>query len=103
MVAPLAHVASPEDAAEEVQRELWPLVLRCRSLLVEEYRPDGMNLGINLGTVAGAGLPDHYHFHLVPRWRGDTNFMSVLAGTRLVPEEPETTWRRLRGRLASGG
>jgi ATP adenylyltransferase len=55
-----------------------------------------MNLGMNLGTCAGAGLPGHFHLHLVPRWNGDTNFMSVVAETRLVPEEPATSWRRIR-------
>lgn len=102
MVAPLAHVGTPEAASPEAQRELWPLVLRCRQLLDEEYHPDGMNLGLNLGSAAGAGVPDHFHLHLVPRWKGDTNFMSVLAATRLVPEGPLETWRRLRGRLDGG-
>ena len=102
MVAPLAHVGTPEAASAESQLELWPLVLRCRELLGSVYRPDGMNLGLNLGSAAGAGVTDHFHVHLVPRWSGDTNFMSVLASTRLVPEAPLDTWRRLRGRLEGG-
>ena len=96
MVAPFAHLSTPRDAGEEVQRELWPLVLKAQSALERAYRPHGFNLGMNLGTCAGAGVPGHYHFHVVPRWNGDTNFMTVLADTRLVPEDLETARDRLR-------
>jgi len=96
MVAPFAHLSTPRDAGEEVQRELWPLVLKAQSALERAYRPHGFNLGMNLGTCAGAGVPGHYHFHVVPRWNGDTNFMTVLADTRLVPEDLETARERLR-------
>ena len=64
-------------------------------VLQTAYSPDGLNMGMNLGR-AGAGVPDHHHFHLVPRWIGDTNFASVVGGIRLVPEDLESTWRRLR-------
>ncbi|QQR72684.1 MAG: HIT domain-containing protein [Holophagales bacterium] len=96
MVAPFAHLSTLRDAGEEVQRELWPLVLKAQSALERAYRPHGFNLGMNLGTCAGAGVPGHYHFHVVPRWNGDTNFMTVLADTRLVPEDLETARERLR-------
>ena len=96
MVAPLAHVASPQDSDPEARAELWPLVLATQRVLATAYRPHGFNLGMNLGRPAGAGMPDHFHFHVVPRWTGDTNFMSVVAGVRLVPEEPGQARRRLR-------
>ncbi len=101
MVAPLDHVASPEDASEEAVAELWPLVLRARAVLEEAYSPDGMNLGMNLGAAAGAGVPGHFHFHLVPRWRDDSNFMGVVGGVRLVPEDPLAAREKLR-RLFAG-
>ncbi|HPA95119.1 MAG: HIT domain-containing protein [Thermoanaerobaculia bacterium] len=96
LVAPRRHHATPagSDAAERA--ELWGVVLRAQEALERLYAPHGMNLGMNLGTCAGAGLPGHFHLHLVPRWNGDTNFMSVVAETRLVPEEPATSWRRIR-------
>ncbi len=96
MVAPLLHVASPAAAPAPAQAELWPVVLAAQRVLEEAYRPDGFNLGMNLGAAAGAGVPGHYHFHVVPRWTGDTNFMSVLAEVRLVPEELAATRERLR-------
>lgn len=96
LVAPRCHWATPAESDAETRGEFWSLVLRTQEVLERLYRPHGMNLGMNLGTCAGAGLPGHFHLHLVPRWQGDTNFMSVLAETRLVPEEPATSWRRLR-------
>ena len=96
MVAPREHVASPLDASPETQAEAWPLLLLCQRVLAAAYRPDGMNVGLNLGRVAGAGVPDHYHVHVVPRWEGDTNFMTAIAETRLVPEDLLQTRDRLR-------
>ena len=106
LVAPRQHVASPADAAAGVRAEAWSLLLLCQRILEAAYAPHGINIGMNLGKVAGAGLPDHYHVHLVPRWEGDTNFMSVTADTRLVPEELLQTRDRLRplfARLAAAG
>ncbi|MDX1503129.1 MAG: HIT domain-containing protein [Thermoanaerobaculia bacterium] len=103
MVAPRAHLADPAEAAPEAAAELWPLVMRARRLLGRVYSPDGINLGMNLGRAAGAGVPDHYHFHLVPRWSGDTSFASVIGGVRLVPEDLLTTRDRLRRALAGEG
>jgi ATP adenylyltransferase len=96
MLAPRRHVASPAAADAAAQAETWPLLLLAQRVLEEAYRPDGMNVGLNLGRVAGAGVPDHYHVHLVPRWEGDTNFMTATADTRLVPETPMQTRERLR-------
>jgi ATP adenylyltransferase len=95
MVAPLVHAESPADVSEEAQAEFWPLVLEVRDVLAEAYSPDGMNLGMNLGSAAGAGVPGHFHFHLVPRWRGDSNFMGAVGGVRLVPEDPLEARARL--------
>ena len=95
MVAPLSHLASPEGADAEAVAEFWPLVLKCQRVLQRAYSPDGFNMGINLGRAGGAGVPGHFHFHIVPRWKGDTNFMSVVAETRLLPEEPEQIRERL--------
>ncbi len=96
MVAPVAHMADPQEASPPAQGEFWPMVLRCQAVLNSVYSPNGFNMGLNLGSAAGAGVPSHYHFHIVPRWRGDTNFMSVLGGVRLVPEEPAQVAEKLR-------
>jgi ATP adenylyltransferase len=101
MVAPYAHVATPDEASAEARREFWPLVLAARRVLARAYEPDGFNLGTNLGRVAGAGVPGHFHFHLVPRWEGDTNFMSVVGQVRLVPEDLAATAARLRPLFAA--
>ena len=101
MVAPVAHVADPQEVDPVARDEFWPLVLRCQRVLRRAYSPDGFNMGLNLGRAAGAGVPGHYHFHIVPRWDGDTNFMTVLGSVRLVPEEPNEVLARLRPLFAS--
>jgi ATP adenylyltransferase len=106
MVAPLIHVGSPADASAPARAELWPLVLACQEVLAGYSSPDGFNLGMNLGRAAGAGVPEHFHFHVVPRWQGDTNFMGAVADTRIVPQALDDTWRDLRhrfGALAAAG
>ncbi|HVT59882.1 MAG TPA: HIT domain-containing protein [Thermoanaerobaculia bacterium] len=100
MVAPLDHLASPQDSSAPARAEFWPLVLRAQRVLAAAYAPHGFNLGLNLGQAAGAGVPGHYHFHLVPRWAGDTNFMTVLAEVRLIPEDLGQAWQRLRALFA---
>ena len=102
MVAPLEHVADPRSCGEDAQAELWPLVLECQAVLDEVYSPGGFNLGLNLGIAAGAGVPGHFHFHIVPRWKGDTNFMTVVGDVRLVPEEPSDVAAKLRPHFAKG-
>jgi ATP adenylyltransferase len=96
MVAPKRHLASLGEATEEELVEMMMLARRLEAVFREEYRPDGLNVGMNLGRPAGAGVADHIHMHVVPRWTGDTSFMSVVSGTRVIPEEPEQACRRLR-------
>ncbi len=96
MLAPIEHLASPDEESAAARAELWPLVLRAQRALTRLYSPQGFNLGMNLGSAAGAGVPEHFHLHIVPRWRGDTNFMSVVGGTRLIPDDLESTWSKLR-------
>lgn len=100
MVAPLEHQGSPLESGPEAQAELWPLVLECQRVLQKAYSPHGFNLGLNLGRAAGAGVPGHFHFHVVPRWSGDTNFMTVLAGVRLIPEDLRQSRERLKALFA---
>jgi ATP adenylyltransferase len=96
MVAPYRHVASLGEATLEELGEMIALARRLEAVFREAYRPDGINLGMNLGRPAGAGVADHIHMHLVPRWTGDTSFMTVVGETRVIPEEPEQACRRLR-------
>jgi ATP adenylyltransferase len=96
MIAPLRHVGSLSEATLEELAEMMALARRLEAAFRDEYRPDGVNVGMNLGRPAGAGVADHIHLHVVPRWTGDTNFMTVVAGTRVIPEDPEQACRRLR-------
>ena len=95
LVIPRVHVANFFDLPFEVQTKLWDQVRTVRGLLAEKFHPDGFNIGMNFGQVAGAGVLDHYHLHVVPRWSGDSNFMTVTARTRLVPEELDVTFDKL--------
>lgn len=102
MVVPNRHIASLVDAAPEELAEMMAFVRDAEMALGEAYHPEGINVGINLGRAAGAGIIDHMHVHLVPRWTGDTNFMSVVGGTRVLPEDMRDTVARLKpifGRL----
>ena len=101
MVAPRRHVPQPHDCDVAAQAEFWPLVLRTQQVIEQVCHPHGMNLGLNLGRAAGAGVPGHFHFHLVPRWTADTNFMSVLGDVRLVPEDLMAQWRKFRSAFAA--
>ena len=96
MVVPRRHIASLTLATVEELSELMQFTRDAESALTEAYRPEGINVGINLGRAAGAGIADHLHVHLVPRWTGDTNFMSVVGQTRVLPEQMDDTARRLR-------
>ena len=96
MVVPNRHVASLAGCTPAELSEMMQLTRRAEVALSEAYRPQGMNVGINIGRPAGAGVVDHVHVHAVPRWTGDTNFMSVIGPTRVLPEELEETARRLR-------
>ncbi|HEX2123809.1 MAG TPA: HIT domain-containing protein [Thermoanaerobaculia bacterium] len=95
MVAPVAHEARLFDSTDRSLRALIRLTAEAQRILSDVYHPDGFNVGMNFGQVAGAGVADHYHLHIVPRWNGDSNFMTVTARTRLVPEELEVTFDKL--------
>ena len=96
MVAPYEHTGDLASLPADIGAEILALTQRSVSALTEEYGPHGYNVGMNLGRVAGAGVPDHLHVHVVPRWNGDTNFMPVLADVRVMPEHLDATWQRLR-------
>lgn len=96
MVVPYAHVATLEDLAVEPAAEMMTLAQTAVRVLRGMYQPQGFNLGINLGASAGAGIAAHVHLHVVPRWSGDTNFMTVTGDTRVIPEDLRETWRRMR-------
>lgn len=95
MIAPYAHEKSLSASDPETLTELVGTMARAERILSDAYQTDGLNIGINLGSAAGAGIADHYHVHVVPRWKGDTNFMTVAAGVRVVPEELAVTRRKL--------
>ncbi len=96
MIAPKRHVGSLAAATPEELSEMMSLARRLEEVFREVYRPDGINLGMNLGRPAGAGVADHIHLHVVPRWTGDTNFMTVVGETRVIPEDPRQACQRLR-------
>ena len=97
MIAPYAHLALLGEADKTTTDELMDLTKRAQRALGVEYRPDGYNLGMNLGRAAGAGVADHFHQHLLPRWVGDANFMTTVGETRVLPEDlAETYWKLKR-------
>jgi ATP adenylyltransferase len=101
MVAPLRHVASLAGLGDEERLEMGEWLGRVETALRREYRPHGFNVGVNLGRTAGAGVLGHVHWHVVPRWNGDTNFMPVTATTKVLPEPLDRTYRRIAEALAS--
>jgi ATP adenylyltransferase len=96
MIVSNAHLNEFDAAPKQTTDEMMDLAKRAQSVLREVYHPQGFNLGMNLGKAAGAGIADHIHLHLIPRWAGDTNFMTSLADTRVISEELSTTYRKLR-------
>jgi len=96
MVVPLAHKPDFEQLNPKIRAEMMELATRCMRILRKVYNPQAFNLGANVGEVAGAGIPDHVHIHIVPRWAGDTNFMSTVGEVRVLPETLEETYRRIR-------
>jgi ATP adenylyltransferase len=96
LIVPMRHIPSLAAATPDELTELMQLTRRAEVALTEVYQPQGMNIGINLGRPAGAGIVDHVHIHVVPRWNGDTNFMSVVGDVRVLPEELGETAKRLR-------
>jgi ATP adenylyltransferase len=103
MVVPLRHVARLADLSLDEATEMMGLTRAVEMALQELYQPHGFNMGLNLGKSAGAGVLDHLHMHVVPRWHGDTNFMTVVGQTRVLPEELAHTAERLRPILARLG
>ena len=97
MVAPFEHIARLQDLDAETIAEMMDLVQRSMVRLEDAYRPQGYNVGFNQGRVAGAGVEGHIHLHVVPRWAGDTNYMPVLADTRVLPQSLEDSYEALRG------
>jgi ATP adenylyltransferase len=99
MIVPYRHVARLGGLGVEVLSEMAFIAARAEAALTEVYHPDGINLGMNLGQSAGAGIADHLHLHVVPRWAADTNFITVTGETRVLPEDLGATWRKLHGRI----
>jgi ATP adenylyltransferase len=96
MVVPYEHIQTQEALETEALTDLMLTVNRCIGALRKVYHPAAFNLGANIGSAAGAGLAEHYHFHIVPRWNGDANFMSVVGDTRVIPDTLENTYRELK-------
>lgn len=95
MVIPFSHVPNLEELAPETRAEMMELTSRCTTILREVYRTQSFNVGVNIGEAAGAGVLGHVHIHIVPRWAGDTNFMSSVGTTRVLPEALEDTYKRI--------
>lgn len=100
MVVPYKHTPDLEDLTEQELGDLTVMVRQCQRALRVALKPDGFNIGVNIGEAAGAGIKEHLHIHVVPRWKGDSNFMSVTADTRIVPESLDDTLRKLKEALA---
>ena len=99
MVVPYLHASELDAVAKEITDEMMDLAKRSQTALREVYSPSGFNLGMNLGSAAGAGIADHLHIHLLPRWSGDTNFMTTVGETRVLPEALELTYSKLKQRF----
>jgi ATP adenylyltransferase len=96
LVSPLRHICGLDDLSLEEMTDLMAKIRKSSQFIREEMHPDGFNVGVNLGDIAGAGMADHLHFHIVPRWKGDTSYMTVLGEIRVIPEHIKITYRRLR-------
>lgn len=96
MVVPYEHKSELNDLNPNTWMEMSDLIRKIETILKQAYRCDGINIGLNLGCAAGAGIAEHLHVHMVPRWSGDSNFMSVVSGERVIPESFESAWHRLR-------
>ena len=96
LIVPNEHVGELDSAAKQTTDEMMDLTKRSQTALRDVYQPDGFNVGMNLGKAAGAGIVDHIHIHILPRWVGDTNFMTTVGETRVLPEDLATTYQKLR-------
>jgi len=99
LIAPYRHIAGIDEMNIEELHEHFELVSRCIKVIKQEFNPGGLNIGVNMGKVAGAGIADHVHTHVVPRWQGDTNFMPVIGETRVIPEALTETYRFLKEKI----
>lgn len=96
LIAPYRHTANMNALNDSEKLEIFQLVVDCQQVLKDVFGPEGFNIGMNLGKVAGAGVAEHLHFHVVPRWNGDTNFMPVFSDVRVIPQHLEATFQKLR-------
>ena len=99
MILPYDHIATPDQADKLTTDEMMDLTKAAQTAISEVYEPDGINLGMNLGKAAGAGVDGHFHMHILPRWVGDVNFMTAVGQTRTIPETLQTTYEKLKGKL----
>jgi len=99
MVVPYAHLDELRKLPPEAAQEMMALTQKMEGVLRELYRPDGVNLGMNIGKAAGAGVAGHIHMHVLPRWVADANFVSVIGETRMLPETLDVTWEKVKGAL----
>ncbi len=99
LVVPYRHVASLDELSDDEYLDFSMMLRDATTALAKAYEPDGMNVGMNLGTAAGAGIPRHLHAHALPRWNGDTNFMTSIGETRVLSESLESTWRKVHAHL----
>ena len=101
MIVPYLHTSEFDSTAKEITDEMMDQTKRAQTALREVYKPAGFNMGMNLGLAAGAGIADHLHIHLLPRWSGDTNFMTTVGDTRVLPEDLPTAYSKLRPKFAT--
>ena len=99
MVSPYRHVAGLEGLTDKERNEHFEIVSRCIRVLRQAFSPGGFNVGANMGKIAGAGIEDHFHTHIVPRWQGDTNCMPVISNVRVIPEALADTYQKLKGKF----
>jgi ATP adenylyltransferase len=102
LVMPYREVGEIEELTDDERVELWDAVTACVRAIKQAYAPDGLNVGLNLGTAGGAGVPEHVHVHVMPRWDADSNFMTSVAETRVLPEALPVTWAKLRDAWPAG-
>lgn len=99
MIVPFDHIGDLDRASKTITDELMDLTKRCQTALREAYQPDGFNVGMNFGKAAGAGVAEHFHLHILPRWIGDANFITAIGETRTIPESLQTTYEKLKSKF----
>ena len=96
LVMPNRHISRPDMMTEDERFEIMNLIVKAQTVLYDVYNPHGVNIGANIGAAAGAGIAQHMHFHVLPRWNADANFMTTIANTRVIPESLDETWEKIR-------